>query len=88
VILSPEEAIESIEMVYVVFASTTVRGDRTEVELRVDEGMPKACVLAADQIDVADKLSLTGPIVTLADEKMTELTQALTTGDGEDWEAG
>jgi mRNA-degrading endonuclease toxin of MazEF toxin-antitoxin module len=34
-------------------------------------------VLAADQIDVADKLSLTSQIVTLGDEKMTELAKAL-----------
>jgi mRNA-degrading endonuclease toxin of MazEF toxin-antitoxin module len=37
----------------------------------------KTCVLAADQIDVADKLSLTSQIVTLGDEKMTELAKAL-----------
>jgi mRNA-degrading endonuclease toxin of MazEF toxin-antitoxin module len=76
VILSPEEAIESIEEVYVVFAST-IRGDRTEVEPGVDEGMPKTCVLVADQIDVADKTFLTKPITTLSVEKMTELAQAL-----------
>jgi len=76
VILSSEEAIESIERVYVVFA-TTIGGQRSEVEVGVDEGMPSNCVLAADQIDVADKVFLNGPITTLSNEKMAELAQAL-----------
>jgi mRNA-degrading endonuclease toxin of MazEF toxin-antitoxin module len=76
-ILSPEEAIESTEEIYAVFATTTIRDLSTEIALGADEGMPTACVLAADQIDVADKLSLTSQIVTLGDEKMTELAKAL-----------
>ena len=77
VILSPEEAIESIEEVYVVFASTTIGGLPTEIALGADEGMPSACVLVADQIDVADKVLLTKPITALSTEKMTELAQSL-----------
>jgi mRNA interferase MazF len=77
VILSPEEAIDGIEEIYAVFATTTIRDLPTEIALGADEGMPKTCVLAADQIDVADKLSLTSQIVALGDEKMTELAKAL-----------
>jgi mRNA-degrading endonuclease toxin of MazEF toxin-antitoxin module len=81
-IVSPEEAIESIEKVYVVFA-TKISGQRSEVEVEaevevgVDEGMPSNCVLAADQIDVADKVFLIKPMTTLSNEKVAELAQAL-----------
>jgi mRNA interferase MazF len=77
VILSPEEAIDSIEEIYVVFATTTIRGLPTEIALGADDGMPSACVLVADQIDVAGKVFLTKPITTLSTEKMTELAKAL-----------
>jgi len=50
---------------------------RGEVELGADDGMPSACVLIADQIDVADKIFLTKPITALSAEKMIELAQAL-----------
>lgn len=39
--------------------------------------MPKACVLAADQIDVTDKIFLTKSITILSTDKMTQLAKAL-----------
>ncbi len=77
VILSPQEAIDGIDEIYAVFATTTIRDLPTEIALGPDDGMPKACVLAADQIDVTDKIFLTDSITTLRADKMTQLTKAL-----------
>jgi mRNA interferase MazF len=84
-ILSPEEAIDTIDELYVVLATTTIRDLPTEIALGPADGMPTACVLTADQIDAADKAFLTRPITTITAPKMTELSRALTTGAGEDY---
>jgi mRNA-degrading endonuclease toxin of MazEF toxin-antitoxin module len=77
VILSPQEAIDGIDEIYAVFATTTIRNLPTEIALGPDHGMPKPCVLAADQIDVTNKIFLTKSITTLSAEKMTELAKTL-----------
>jgi mRNA-degrading endonuclease toxin of MazEF toxin-antitoxin module len=40
--------------------------------------MPNVCFLAADQIDIAEKICLTSPITTLGAETMSEVSRALT----------
>jgi mRNA interferase MazF len=76
-ILSPQEAIDGIEEIYAVFATTTIRDLPAEIVLGPDDGMPTACVLAADQIDVTDKIFLTKSITTLSTDKLTQLAKAL-----------
>lgn len=77
VILSRQEAIDGVDEIYAVFATTTICDLPTEIALGADEGMPKACVLAADQIDVTDKIFLTKMITTLSTDKLTQLAKAL-----------
>jgi mRNA-degrading endonuclease toxin of MazEF toxin-antitoxin module len=84
-ILTPQEAIASVNEVYVLLASTAIRGLHAEVELGPQDGLPCACVLNADQIGAADKNFLTSQITapgatlgtTLGAEKMSELSRAL-----------
>jgi mRNA interferase MazF len=77
VIMTRSEAIGSLGELFVVLATTTIRGLPTEVELGPEDGMPRACVLNADQIDAADKSYLTSRITTLGAHKMTEVCRAL-----------
>jgi mRNA interferase MazF len=57
-IMTREEAVGSLSELFVVLATTNIRGLDTEVELGPDDGMPRACVLNADHIDAADKAFL------------------------------
>jgi mRNA interferase MazF len=82
VIMTRDEAIGSLNELYVVLATTTIRGLPTEVELGPEDGMPTACVLNADQIDAADKIFLTNRITTLGAHKMTEVCRALALATG------
>jgi mRNA interferase MazF len=76
-ILTRNEAIAHLNEVFVVLATTTIRGLPTEVELGRGDGMPTTCVLNADQIDAADKSFLIKRITTLGPEKMTDVCHAL-----------
>jgi len=85
-ILTPQEAIASVDEVYVLLATTAIRGLHAEVELGPRDGLPCAGVLNADQIDAADKNFLISQITTpgtalgttLDTEKMSELSRGYT----------
>lgn len=77
VIMTRDEAIGSLGELFVVLATTTIRGLPTEVELGPQDGVPRACVLNADQIDAADKSYLTSRITMLSAERMNEVCKAL-----------
>jgi hypothetical protein len=47
-VLTRDEAIDRLSEVFVVLATTVIRGLPTEVELGPADGMPRACVLNAD----------------------------------------
>jgi mRNA-degrading endonuclease toxin of MazEF toxin-antitoxin module len=47
-VLTRNEAIDRLSELFVVLATTTVRGLPTEVELGAEDGMPRTCVLNAD----------------------------------------
>ena len=47
-VLTRDEAIDRLSGVFVVVATTVIRGLSTEVELGPDDGMPRVCVLNAD----------------------------------------
>jgi mRNA interferase MazF len=78
VIMTRDEAISGLNELFVVLATTTIRGLPTEVELGPRDGMPTTCVLNADQIDAAEKSYLTRRITALGTDKMTEVCRALT----------
>jgi mRNA interferase MazF len=47
-ILTRDEAIDRMNAVFVILATTNIRGLPTEIELGAEDGMPRACVLNAD----------------------------------------
>jgi mRNA-degrading endonuclease toxin of MazEF toxin-antitoxin module len=85
-ILTPQEAIASVSDLYVLLATTAIRGLHAEVELGPRDGLPCACVLNADQIGAADKNFLISQVtapgttlgITLGAEKMSELSRGYT----------
>ncbi len=81
-VLTRDEAIARLNEVFVVLATTTIRGLPTEVELGREDGMPTTCVLNADQIDAADKGLLIEHIATLGPPKMAEVCRALNAATG------
>ena len=76
-ILTREAAIDRLNEVFVVLATTTVRGLPTEVELGPEDGMPRSCVLNADHTATLAKSYLHEPITTLGSDKLAEICRAL-----------
>jgi mRNA-degrading endonuclease toxin of MazEF toxin-antitoxin module len=66
------EAAQSLNELFVILATTTVRGLPTEVELGPEDGMPRSCVLNDDHASAADKAFLTERITRLGSERMSE----------------
>ncbi len=71
------EAIDSLNEVFVVFATTRIRGIATEVELGREDGMPRDCALNADHVDTVAKGYLVERITTLAPVKVAAVCAAL-----------
>jgi mRNA interferase MazF len=76
-IMTRNEAIPRLNELFVVLATSTIRGLDTEVELGPDDGMPGSCVINADMTDAADKTYLTKTITTLDSMRMDEVCRAL-----------
>lgn len=75
--MTREEAIDSLNVVFVVFGTTTIRGLLTEVELDREDGMPRDCVLNADHANTVAKGYLVERITTLAPDKVAAVCAAL-----------
>ena len=75
--LTRNEAIDHLNEVFVVLATTTIRGLPTEVELGPVDGMPRACVLNADHVASLPKGHLGDLITTLSTERLAEVCRAL-----------
>jgi mRNA interferase MazF len=76
-VLTRNEAIDRLSELFVVLATTTVRGLPTEVELGAEDGMPRTCVLNADHTATVGKGCLGELITTLGPEKLAEVCRAL-----------
>ena len=76
-ILTRDEAIDRLNEIFVILATTTIRGLPTEVELGPDDGMPRTCVLNADRTATIAKGYLGEVISTLGPEKLPAACQAL-----------
>jgi mRNA interferase MazF len=63
--------------VFVVLATTNIRGLPTEVALGPKDGMPRACVLNADNVASLPKGYLGDLIATLGPERLAEVCRAL-----------
>jgi mRNA-degrading endonuclease toxin of MazEF toxin-antitoxin module len=76
-VLTRDEAIDSLNEVFVVLATTNIRGLPTEVELGAADGMPRACVLNTDHVASLPKGYLGDLITTLGSERLAEVCRAL-----------
>ena len=81
-ILTRDEAIDHLNAVFVVLATTNIRGLATEVELGTEDGMPRSRVLSADNTATIAKSYLRQPITTLSSTKLREVCQALSHATG------
>ena len=76
-VLTRDEAIGRLNEVFVVLATTNIRGLPTEVELGVADGMPQACVLNADHVASIPKGYLGDLITTLGPASLADVCRAL-----------
>lgn len=76
-VLTRDEAIGRLNEVFVVLATTNIRGLPTEVELGLEDGMPQACVLNADHVASLPMGYLDDVITTLSSERLAEVCRAL-----------
>jgi mRNA interferase MazF len=76
-VLTRNEAIDHLNEVFVVLATTNIRGLPTEVELGPADGMPRSCVLNADHVASLPKSYLGGRITSLSAERLAEVCRAL-----------
>jgi mRNA-degrading endonuclease toxin of MazEF toxin-antitoxin module len=76
-VLTRDAAIDRLNEVFVVLATTNVRGLPTEVELNVEDGMPRACVLNADHTATLAKGYIGELIPELRPDKLAEVCRAL-----------
>jgi mRNA-degrading endonuclease toxin of MazEF toxin-antitoxin module len=80
--MTREEAIDSLNEVFVVLATTRIRGISTEVELGHEDGMPRECVLNADHTDTVAKGYLVERITMLSPEKIVAVCAVLSAATG------
>jgi mRNA interferase MazF len=76
-VLTRDEAIDRLGELFVVLATTVIRGLPTEVELGPGDGMPRACVLNADHTATLAKDYLGELITTLGPERLSDVCEAL-----------
>ena len=76
-VLTRDEAIDRLNELFVVLATTNIRGLPTEVELGAEDGMPRPCVLNADNVASLPKGYLGDLVTTLGSERLAEVCRAL-----------
>lgn len=81
-VLTRDDAIGRLNAVFVVLATTNVRGLPTEVELGPDDGMTRACVLDTDHTATIAKEHLHELITALSPERLSEVCRALARATG------
>ncbi len=81
-VMTRDAAIGHLNEVFVVLATTNVRGLPTEVELSDADGMPRPCALNADHVDVVAKGFLGERITALSPARMDEVCRALDAASG------
>jgi mRNA interferase MazF len=76
-ILTRDEAIDSLNKLVTTPATGTIRGLASEVPVGPDDGMPRESVISLDNTTLVRKALLTGRITTLSSERMNEVCKAL-----------
>ncbi len=80
--LTRDEAVDRLNEVFIVLATTNIRGLPTEVELGPEDGMPRACVLNADHVASLPKGYLGDLVTTLDPQRLAEVCRALVQATG------
>ena len=81
-VLTRDVAIERLQTVLGVPATTTIRGIPTEVELGPEDGMPAACVLTLDNTRVLRRAYFVEKICELTPDRMRRVCEALALATG------
>lgn len=81
-VLTRDEALPVLQKTLVAMVTSRIRGIPTEVELGVDDGMPKACAVSLDNLRTVPRAMLTERITTLSGVRMRELCVALNRATG------
>ncbi len=76
-VLTRQVILDRLNHVTVAAVTTQVRDLPTEVELTVEHGMPRPCVVSLDNLHTIYRGFLTGRITTLDATTMSEVCQAL-----------
>ncbi len=76
-ILTRDEVIPLLRSVTCIPATTIRRGIPTEVELSLDDGMPRECVLSADNLTTVDAAFLTRWITDLGPAGLRSVCEAV-----------
>ena len=77
VILSRNSVIEYLGEVTVAPVTSTIRDIPSELLLTIKEGLPRECAVNLDHIQTVAKNKIGSLIVSLTDDKLKELKQAL-----------
>lgn len=80
--LTRDEAIPALRNVVVATITKNVRGTVSEVPLGPDDGLPRDCVIALDNLRTVPKAQLTDPIVTLDASRLHDICRALNAATG------
>ena len=79
VVLTRDTAIEHLHTVIIAPITRTIRHIPTEVELRVEDGLPVACAINLDNMATVEKDCLLQPLTNLPAEKINEVYEAIHT---------
>lgn len=81
-VLTRAEAIPVMRKVIVAYLTSTVRGIPTEVRLDSEDGVPRECVVALDNVRTVSQAILSDPITSLGGARMEEVCRALAAATG------
>lgn len=76
-VFTRNEAIDYLNEIFVLLATTNIRGLPTEVELGPSDGMPRACVLNTDHTATIPKGLLGELTTTLGAERLDQVCRVL-----------
>jgi len=76
-IITRDEAIQKLNSITVIRATTTIRNIDSQVYLSEDDGIPDPCVLNVDWIQTVPKSKLGKRITTVSNERMAEVFAAI-----------
>ncbi|HEY94559.1 MAG TPA: type II toxin-antitoxin system PemK/MazF family toxin [Dehalococcoidia bacterium] len=76
-LLSRDEAYSVRELVTIAPITTRIRGIPSEVQLGIEDGLPKPCVINLDTITTIAKVSLSERLATLNVEKQKAVDDAI-----------